>query len=120
MGQEVEKGLVKEIHHFLVKKVGQDLERVKTEYHYFWRHQENGRLDYKRFKEEKLPIGSGVVESLIRQVVNPRLKSCGKAWLEENAEAFLHARCQWAAHKWPDFCDNVLTFGLNPLSTAKC
>jgi len=113
------KSLVKEIHRFLIKKVGKDRETVETEYHYFQGHQENGRLDYKRFKEEKLPIGSGVVESLIRQVVNLRLKSCGKAWLEENAEAFLHARCQWAVHKWSDFCDAVLTFGLAPLPTVK-
>ena len=113
------KRLVKEIHHFLVKKAGKDLETVKTEYHYFRTHQENGHLDYKRFKEEKLPIGSGVVESLIRQVVNLRLKGCSKAWLEENAEAFLHARCQWAVHKWDEFCDAVLTFGLNPLSSVE-
>jgi hypothetical protein len=109
--------LIKEIHCFLVKKVGNDLETVETEYHYFRSHQNKGRLDYKRFKEEKLPLGSGVVESLIRQVLNLRLKSCSKAWLEENAEAFLYARCQWAVHHWSDFCDAVLTFGLLPLST---
>jgi hypothetical protein len=106
------KALVSEIKHFLDNKKSKDQETGQTEYNFFLKHLEKGRLDYAYFKEQKLPIGSGVVESLIRQVVNLRLKSCSKAWLEENAEAFLYARCQWAVHKWSDFCNSVLTFGL--------
>ena len=113
------KYLLSEIKHFLDNKKSKDQETVQTEYNFFLKHLEKGRLNYAYFKEQKLPIGSGVVESLIRQVVNIRLKSCAKAWLEENAEAFLHARCQWAVHKWSDFCNTVLTFDLNPLSTVK-
>lgn len=109
------KALVTEIRQYLADRVGKDADEVQTQYDYFLRHQTNGRLDYARFKALKLPIGSGVVESLIRQVVNLRLKGCGKAWLKENAEAFLHARCQWAAHQWSSFCDAVLTFGLAPV-----
>jgi hypothetical protein len=112
------RALVNEINYFLNKKKCKDQETAQTEYNFFLNHLEKGHLDYAYFKEQKLPIGSGVVESLIRQVVNLRLKSSGKAWLEENAEAFLHARCQWAVHKWSDFCDSVLTFGLAPLSTV--
>lgn len=110
--------LVNEINYLLNKKIAKDQETAQTESIFFLNHLEKGRLDYAYFKEQKLPIGSGVVESLIRQVVNLRLKSSGKAWLEKNAEAFLHARCQWAVHKWSDFCDTVLTFGLAPLSTV--
>jgi hypothetical protein len=113
------KALVNEIKHFLDHKKSKDQETGQTEYNFFLKHLENGRLDYAYFKEQKLPIGTGVVESLIRQGVNLRLKSCSKAWLEENAEAFLYARCQWAVNKWSDFCDSVLTFGLAPLSPAK-
>ena len=56
-----------------------------------------------------LPIGSGAVESLIRQVVNLRLKGNGKFWLRRNAEIILHARCQWVAGNWNNFCDSILT-----------
>ena len=112
------KALVNEIKHFLDHKKNKDQATVQTEYNFFLKHLEKGRLDYAYFKAQKLPLGSGVVESLIRQVVNIRLKSCCKAWLEENAEAFLHARCQWAVHKWSDFCDTVLTFGLAPSITS--
>ena len=111
--------LVNEIKRCLDDKKTKDPKTGQTEYLFFLNHLENGRLDYPYFKEQKLPIGSGVIESLIRQVVNIRLKSCSKAWLEENAEAFLHARCQWAVNKWSDFCDSILTFGLAPRSPAK-
>jgi hypothetical protein len=94
--------------------------RCKTaqrEYAYFEGHHAHARLDYARFQHHHWPIGSGAIESLVRQTVNLRLKSAGKLWLLETAEAFLHARCQWAAHQWANFCDAVLTFGLAPVAT---
>ncbi len=106
------RSLLVEVSHYLTRKDCKDIKETQKKHDYFHRHQEKGRLDYARFKAHQLPIGSGVVESLIRQVVNLRLKSSGKFWLLETAEAFLHARCQWAAHLWSRFCDAVLTFGL--------
>ena len=104
--------LLNKISQYLANKVGRDLKIVRREYNYFYNHQTHGRLNYAYFSAQGLPIGSGVVESLIRQVVNLRLKGCSKSWLEENAEAFLHARCQWAVGQWQNFCQAVLTFGL--------
>jgi hypothetical protein len=75
------------------------------------------RFDYARVQAMKLPIGSGAIESLIRQVVNLRLKSTGKFWLPEHAEIVLHGRCQWAAGQWDSFCQRVLTAGLDPKNT---
>ncbi len=93
-----------------------DRKKSQTEYNYFDNHNKRGHLAYDYFQSQNLPIGSGVIESLIRQVVNIRLKGCSKAWLKENAEAFLHARCQWAVQKWDDFCQDVLTCDLAPYS----
>lgn len=107
--------LLAEVSRHLSGKDYKDVKETQKQYDYFHRHQEKGRLDYARFKTHRLPIGSGVVESLIRQVVNLRLKGSGKFWLLETAEAFLHARCQWAAHLWSSFCNAVLVFGLAPL-----
>ncbi len=106
------KALVREIERYVSRKDCQDPETLQTEYAYFLTHQTNGRLEYASCKGDKLPIGSGAIESLIRQTVNIRMKSCRKAWLQDNAEAFLHARCQWATHHWSNFCDTVLLFGL--------
>lgn len=81
---------------------------------YFTKGQQQGRLNYSHVAAQKLPIGSGAIESLIRQVVNLRLKGNGKFWLLENAEAMLHARCQWVAGTWGNFCDSILTATLYP------
>jgi hypothetical protein len=72
------------------------------------------RLQYAQVAALKLPIGSGAVESLLRQVVNLRIKGVGKFWLVEHAEIMLHARCQWAAGVWEHFCDSILTANLCP------
>jgi hypothetical protein len=48
-------------------------------------------------------------ESLIRQVINLRIKGNSKFWLKENAEIMLCLRCQWVAGSW----DNFYTFIFN-------
>jgi len=65
------------------------------------------RFAYPQRKAMNLPIGSGAIESLIRQVVNLRLKGNGKFWLPENAEIILHGRCQWAAGQWNSFSRRI-------------
>lgn len=72
------------------------------------------RLNYAPVAAQKLPIGSGSIESLIRQVVNLRLKGNGKFWLPIHAEIILYGRCQWASGHWDTFCNQVLTAHLDP------
>ena len=81
---------------------------------YFDKRRNNGLLNYDKISQLNLPIGSGVVESLIRQAVNLRLKGNGKFWLEENAEIILHARCQWLSGAWSDFTNAILTSRIYP------
>lgn len=71
------------------------------------------RFDYPTIAAMHLPIGSGSIESLIRQVVNLRLKGNGKFWLPQQAEIILHGRCQWTAGHWADFADSILMAGLS-------
>lgn len=89
---------------------GDQQAQMTTEVEYFSAHPQ--RFDYKRVSAMNLPIGSGSIESLVRQVVNLRLKGNGKFWLEEHAEIMLHGRCQWAAGSWEKFSRQVLTAGL--------
>jgi len=81
---------------------------------YFTTGYQQQRLNYQKVAAMKLPIGSGAIESLIRQVVNLRLKGTGRFWLLNHAEIMLHARCQWAAGNWSTFCDSILTATLYP------
>ena len=76
------------------------------------------RLIYAYISEQKLPIGSGAIESLIRQVVNLRMKGNSKFWLKANAEIMLHLRCQWIAGSWDNFCNSIFTSFLNPQTSG--
>ncbi len=77
--------------------------------------QKAGRINYPLITKKKLPLGSGAIESLIRQAVNLRLKGNGKFWLSHNAEGLLHARCQWLAGRWDALFDSILTRRIYPL-----
>ena len=90
---------------------GQQRDQMDSALSYFSEHPE--RFDYKRIAEMNLPIGSGSIESLVRQVVNLRLKGNGKFWLQAHAEIMLHGRCQWAAGTWQQFSHSVLTAALS-------
>lgn len=99
----------------LSKKMCSERRRAMiSEIQYFTKFHLQGQLSYSQVAAMKMPIGSGAIESLIRQVVNQRLKGNGKFWLQANAEAILHARCQWAASTWSIFCDSILTARLYP------
>lgn len=84
-------------------KKGETLER---EFNYFITYQH--MINFRSFKQRRLPIGSGVIESSIRRVVNLRLKGAGMFWLHENAEGFLHLRCQLKAGAWDEFFRQTL------------
>ena len=73
------------------------------------------RINYHLISEVKLPLGSGAIESLIRQAVNLRLKGNGKFWRRHNAEGLLHARCQWLAGGWDALFDSILTQRIYPV-----
>jgi hypothetical protein len=76
--------------------------------------QSNDRINYPLILQKKLPIGSGAIESLIRQAVNLRLKGNGKFWIPRHAEAILHTRCQWLAGNWTSLVDTILTNRIYP------
>ena len=97
---------------------GERRKNLDKEINYFIKANEAERLNYHKIASLKLPIGSGAVESLIRQAVNLRMKGNSKFWLKENAEIMLHARCQWIAGSWNSFCNSILTALL--CSAASC
>ena len=87
---------------------------LTSQINYFNKRVSKGLFNYHKISQLKLPIGSGAVESLIRQAVNLRLKGNGKFWLQHNAEIILHARCQWLSGNWNNFSDSILTSRIYP------
>ena len=57
-------------------------------------------LDYPRALALGLPIGSGMIESGHRHVLQARLKKAGAAWLPDHADQIAHLRVLRANHQW--------------------
>ena len=79
-----------------------ECEGMATEIAYLRKHGEAGRLEYARFRELGLPLGSGAIESSIRRVINLRLKSNGTFWLKEHAESMLQLRALVISGRWDE------------------
>lgn len=68
---------------------------------FFTKHAE--RLRYDRMRELDLPEGSGAIESVIRRVVNLRMKGNAKYWNEENAPHTMFLRAQLRTGRFEGF-----------------
>ncbi|NIA09831.1 MAG: hypothetical protein GWP10_08895, partial [Nitrospiraceae bacterium] len=53
---------------------------------------EHSKFQYRKFRENGLPTGSGTIESAIRRVINLRIKGTGLFWTREHAENILMLR----------------------------
>ena len=106
--------LIREMSEFIISAKGERCKTMIKQRAYLLRAYRKGRLSYAKVLRKKLPIGSGAIESLIRQVVNLRMKGNSKFWLKNNAEIMLHLRCQWIAGSWDNFCNSIFTSFINP------
>ncbi len=71
---------------FIASAVGEHDKTLVKQRNYLLRAYREERLNYAKVLASKLPIGSGAIESLIRQVVNLRMKGNSKFWLKQNKE----------------------------------
>ena len=53
---------------------------------------DHSKFQYRTFRENGLPTGSGTVESAIRRVINLRIKGAGLFWKREHAENIIFLR----------------------------
>ena len=82
-------------------------DKIRTERDYF--HNNISRMNYKQVKREKLPMGSGAMESAVRRVINLRLKGAGIFWHEDNANAMLMLRSYYKAGRTQDIASLSFT-----------
>lgn len=75
---------------------------VWTAIRYLEKHAAAGHLRYPVFRKEGVPIGSGAIESVVRRVVNLRLKGNGMLWDVANAEAMLVLRAAALTDRWEE------------------
>lgn len=69
-------------------------------YHYLDKHRDH--IDYAKFKELGLPIGSGMVESACKWLIQQRFKGVGMRWSEDGFNHLLHLRLAWVNGRFDD------------------
>ena len=72
------------------RRGAQDGDAAQKELNYF--ENNKARIDYGRYQEEGLPIGSGLVEGSCKFVVGKRFKGSGMRWKKEDNESVLEVR----------------------------
>jgi hypothetical protein len=77
------------------------------EIRYLTKHSEAGRLRYSCLRRRGVPLGSGVIESTIRRVINLRLKGNGIFWTEDNAEAVFQLRAAVVSGRWDEILERT-------------
>jgi hypothetical protein len=60
------------------------------------------QLDYPQFAAAGWPLGSGMVESANKLVVEDRLKGAGMHWAEMNVNPMLALRNAWCSDRWAE------------------
>jgi len=60
------------------------------------------RMDYARFRQQGYFIGSGTIESAVKQIVGLRLKQAGARWSLDGAVYTAKARAAWLGDAWDD------------------
>ncbi len=62
-------------------------------YDYLDKHR--AHIDYEKFKELGLPLGSGMVESACKWLIQQRFKGVGMRWSDDGFNHLLHLRLAW-------------------------
>ena len=76
-------------------------ETLTNVYTYLKTHEEPSQYD--QFKAAGLPIGSGLVESACKWLIQQRFKGVGMRWSEPGFNHLLHLRLAWVNQRFDSF-----------------
>lgn len=66
------------------------------------------RMHYADYQEDKLMCGSGIIESGIRRVINLRFKNASAFWKKDNVESLYFLRGILLSFRWKIMMDNLI------------
>ena len=72
----------------------------RRERDYLLRNAAAGRLNYGLARQQQLPIGSGIIESTVRRVLNLRMKGASTFWTKDHAEQMILLRAYYKSGHW--------------------
>jgi hypothetical protein len=75
-------------------------------YHYLKTHEDH--IHYEQLKAAGLPIGSGLVESACKWLIQQRFKGVGMRWSEPGFNHLLHLRLAWVNQRFDSFFPELL------------
>ena len=71
------------------------------------------RINYRDNVEDKLPIGSGVIEAACKTIVKQRLCNSGMRWKENGTRTILNLRTLLKTDKrWEQFWNKFIMYGV--------
>jgi hypothetical protein len=76
----------------------QELDILTQVHGYFHRHHEHIR--YAHFKDRGYPLGSGMIESTCKWLIQQRFKGVGMRWSEDGFNHLLHLRMAWVNQRF--------------------
>ncbi|MEL7330586.1 MAG: ISKra4 family transposase, partial [Cyanobacteria bacterium J06559_1] len=65
---------------------------------YFDKHR--AHVQYQKFKQQGFPLGSGMVESACKWLIQQRFKGVGMRWSEPGLNRLLHLRVAWVNQRF--------------------
>lgn len=75
-------------------------------YNYLDKHREH--IQYDKLKQAGLPIGSGLVESTCKWLIQQRFKGVGMRWSEDGFNHLLHLRLSWVNGRFDAFFPSAM------------
>ncbi len=91
---------------------GENLETVQQVQAYFQTHQLHIR--YHSFKRQQCPLGSGMIESACKWLIQQRFKGVGMRWSEDGFNHLLHLRLDWVNHRFDSLFPHVSIRQIDP------
>ena len=76
---------------------------------------QGARMNYAKYRNENLPIGSGVTEAACKTTIKQRLCRSGMRWKERGASIVLALRCLDKSQSWENFWGKINQYGVQAM-----
>ncbi len=64
-------------------------------------------INYNQLKQQQLPIGSGMIESACKWMIQQRFKGVGMRWSEDGFNSLLHLRLAWVNNRFDSLFSSI-------------
>ena len=94
-------------------KKGTEIEILNSAISYFKNNDNEDRMQYYKFTDSPLPIGSGATEAACKVIVKQRMCKSGMRWVNDGAEVVLSIRCLHETDgRWEQFWNKIDQYGM--------